>query len=99
MTAEMTAVRLRATRRALTLGLALLLAALAPTWTPAWAQNRTPPTSREMIHLSFAPVVKKVSPAVVNVYSRRTVQTHVSHVLAKLGVGSRHEIEKCARQK
>jgi Do/DeqQ family serine protease len=71
----MTAVRLRATRRPLTLGLALLLAALAHTWTPAWAQNRTPPTSREMIHLSFAPVVKKVSPAVVNVYSRRTVQT------------------------
>jgi serine protease Do len=29
-----------------------------------------------MIHLSFAPVVKKVAPAVVNVYSRRTVQTH-----------------------
>jgi serine protease Do len=28
-----------------------------------------------MIHLSFAPIVKKVAPAVVNVYSRRTVQT------------------------
>jgi serine protease Do len=56
----------------LTLGLALSLATIAP----GWAQNRTPPTSREMIHLSFAPVVKKVAPAVVNVYSRRTVQTH-----------------------
>ncbi|HWE74414.1 MAG TPA: DegQ family serine endoprotease [Stellaceae bacterium] len=59
------------TARSLALGLGLVLAALAP----AGAQNRTPPTSREMIHLSFAPVVKKVSPAVVNVYSRRTVQT------------------------
>jgi serine protease Do len=39
------------------------------------AQTRTPPTSRELIHLSFAPVVKKVAPAVVNVYSRRTVET------------------------
>ena len=52
-------------------GLALILAASVP----GWAQTRSPPTSREMIHLSFAPVVKKVSPAVVNVYSRRTVQT------------------------
>jgi serine protease Do len=59
------------TARSLSLVLGLIFAALAP----AWAQNRTPPTSREMIHLSFAPVVKKVSPAVVNVYSRRTVQT------------------------
>jgi len=59
------------TARLLALGLALGVAAGAP----AWAQNRTPPTSREMIHLSFAPVVKKVAPAVVNVYSRRTVQT------------------------
>jgi Do/DeqQ family serine protease len=53
------------------LGWLVILAAIAP----AAAQTRTPPTSREMIHLSFAPVVKKVSPAVVNVYSRRTVQT------------------------
>jgi Do/DeqQ family serine protease len=57
--------------RSLVLGLALILAAIAP----CWAQNRTPPASREMIRLSFAPVVKKVAPAVVNVYSRRTVQT------------------------
>jgi Do/DeqQ family serine protease len=57
--------------RSLVLGLALILAATAP----GWAQNRAPPASREMIRLSFAPVVKKVAPAVVNVYSRRTVQT------------------------
>jgi Do/DeqQ family serine protease len=59
------------TARSLAVGLALSLAAIAP----GWAQNRTPPSSRDTIHLSFAPVVKKVSPAVVNVYSRRTVQT------------------------
>src|SRR6185503_17982057 len=59
------------TARSLVFGLALSLAAIAP----GWAQNRTPPISRDMIRLSFAPVVKKVAPAVVNVYSRRTVQT------------------------
>jgi Do/DeqQ family serine protease len=59
------------TARSLALGLALILAASAP----GWAQNRTTPASRDMIRLSFAPVVKKVAPAVVNVYSRRTVQT------------------------
>ena len=59
------------TARSFVLGLALILATIGP----CWAQNRIPPGSREMIRLSFAPVVKKVSPAVVNVYSRRTVQT------------------------
>jgi Do/DeqQ family serine protease len=59
------------TARSLALGLVLILVAAAP----VSAQSRTPPTSREAIHLSFAPVVKKVAPAVVNVYSRRTVQT------------------------
>ena len=57
--------------RSLVLGLILLGAAGAP----VLAQTRTPPTSRELIHLSFAPIVKKVAPAVVNVYSRRTVET------------------------
>ncbi len=42
---------------------------------PAHAQQtRTPPASRDMIRMSFAPVVKKVAPAVVNVYSKRVVQ-------------------------
>ena len=49
---------------------ALLLAGL-----PAAAQSPAVPTSRELIHLSFAPVVKKVAPAVVNVFSRRVVRT------------------------
>src|SRR5690348_17772207 len=47
-----------------------LLVAIAPA-----AATDVVPTSREAIHLSFAPVVKKAAPAVVNVYSRRVVQT------------------------
>ncbi len=58
--------------RILVLLSSLLLSFLAA---PADAQDRTPPTSRGLIQLSFAPVVKKAAPAVVNVYSRRTVQT------------------------
>ncbi len=58
--------------RIFALGLSLLLVVGTPA---AEAQNRVPPTSRELVHLSFAPVVKKVAPAVVNVYSRRVVQT------------------------
>jgi Do/DeqQ family serine protease len=38
---------------------------------PAWAE--TVPESRQQIILSFAPVVKKVSPAVVNVFTKRTI--------------------------
>jgi Do/DeqQ family serine protease len=52
-------------------GLVALLVAVAP----AAAQTSVVPTSRELIHLSFAPVVKKAAPAVVNVFSRRVVRT------------------------
>jgi Do/DeqQ family serine protease len=58
--------------RILPAGLALLLTLAAPA---GEAQNRTPPTSRDGIQLSFAPIVRKAAPAVVNVYSRRLVQT------------------------
>jgi Do/DeqQ family serine protease len=37
---------------------------------------QTPPAGREAVRQSFAPVVKKAAPAVVNVYSRRVVQTN-----------------------
>ncbi|MCD8497967.1 MAG: Do family serine endopeptidase [Alphaproteobacteria bacterium] len=40
---------------------------------PVYAQERTVPGSEAQIHLSFAPVVKKVSPAVVNIYTKRVV--------------------------
>ncbi|HXP31275.1 MAG TPA: DegQ family serine endoprotease [Stellaceae bacterium] len=54
--------------------LASSLIALFVVTSGAAAQSRAAPESREAIHLSFAPVVKKVAPAVVNVYSRRTVR-------------------------
>jgi Do/DeqQ family serine protease len=40
----------------------------------ATADNRVAPQTREQIRLSFAPVVKRVAPAVVNVYTRKTVR-------------------------
>src|SRR5690242_7879854 len=48
----------------------LLLAASLP----AAAETRQAPASREAIRLSFAPIVKKAAPAVVNVFSRRVVR-------------------------
>ena len=41
---------------------------------PAAAQNKVPPPSREAAQYSFAPIVKRSSPAVVNVFARGTVQ-------------------------
>lgn len=40
---------------------------------PAVAQTKIAPTDREEIALSFAPVVRETSPAVVNVYAQRLV--------------------------
>jgi len=60
----------RIMRGALGLIILLPLATLAA----AAAQTHQVPSDREMIHLSFAPVVKRVAPAVVNVYSRRIVE-------------------------
>src|SRR5690348_8893193 len=44
-------------------------AALGPTGVEA--QTRTTPQSRQELQLSFAPVVQKAAPAVVNVYGTR----------------------------
>ncbi|BBK43916.1 serine protease [Allostella vacuolata] len=41
---------------------------------PAVAQPRVVPEAREQIQLSFAPVVRRVAPAVVNVFTRRVQQ-------------------------
>jgi Do/DeqQ family serine protease len=49
-----------------------MIAALSGT---ADAQRKIPPPSREAAQFSFAPVVKKVVPAVVNVYARGRPQT------------------------
>jgi Do/DeqQ family serine protease len=59
-------------RYSIQLSLGLLLgAALA---TAASAADYVP-TSRDAIHLSFAPVVRRVAPAVINVYSRRVIRS------------------------
>jgi serine protease Do len=48
--------------------------------TPVLAESV--PQSREQITLSFAPLVKQVSPAVVNIYTKRVVQQRVSPLFA-----------------
>ncbi len=56
--------------------LAALILSMAMTYLPAHAQTTQVPTNRTEIQLSFAPLVKQVSPSVVNVYAaRRAVQT------------------------
>ena len=53
--------------------LALLLAA-AGAATPALAQDRRVPASAAELRLSYAPIVQRVQPAVVNVYAAKMVQ-------------------------
>ena len=43
---------------------------------PARAQERRVPTSAEELRLSYAPIVHRVQPAVVNVYAAKVVQNH-----------------------
>jgi Do/DeqQ family serine protease len=54
-------------------------AALTPEFvgatTAALAQDKMPPPSRDAVQYSFAPIVRKAAPAVVNVYVRTRVQT------------------------
>ena len=45
---------------------------------PARAQNRVIPDSRQQITLSYAPLVKKIAPAVVNIYSKVVVTQNAS---------------------
>ncbi|MDX2156712.1 MAG: Do family serine endopeptidase [Hyphomicrobiaceae bacterium] len=52
--------------------LAALLSAMAAP--PAVAQRREVPPSREAVRYSFAPIVKKAAPAVVNIFVRGRVQ-------------------------
>jgi serine protease Do len=53
--------------------LAAMLAVGSPGGAPAAAQERAVPQSRAEIQLSFAPVVKQVAPAVVNIFATKTV--------------------------
>ncbi len=48
----------------------------------AFAQERTIPQSTEELAFSFAPIVKKTSPAVVNIYTKRKVIQRVSPFMA-----------------
>lgn len=41
---------------------------------PAWAE-KTVPQTRAQVQLSYAPLVKKAAPAVVNIYTRKVVRT------------------------
>src|SRR5437660_4692250 len=51
-----------------------LLLASAVVATPALAQDRRVPASGAELRLSYAPIVQRVQPAVVNVYAAKTVQ-------------------------
>ena len=57
---------------------ALALAGAGLAADPVTAQRREPPPTREAAQFSFAPIVKKAAPAVVNVYVRARVSTFVS---------------------
>ncbi|MGN6311189.1 MAG: DegQ family serine endoprotease [Xanthobacteraceae bacterium] len=43
---------------------------------PAHAQDRRVPASQNELRLSYAPIVQRVTPAVVNVYAAKVVQNH-----------------------
>jgi Do/DeqQ family serine protease len=56
--------------------LAAAILLLPPSTQGARAQERQVPTSVRQLQLSFAPVVKRVAPAVVNVYAARIVENN-----------------------
>lgn len=62
--------------RAVALSLGLLFTGCASL--VATAQERIPPPTREAVQYSYAPIVKRATPAVVNVYVRSKVRTAVS---------------------
>jgi Do/DeqQ family serine protease len=49
-------------------------AALSALSAPVWAQDRRVPASPSDIRLSYAPIVQRVQPAVVNVYAAKVIQ-------------------------
>src|SRR6516165_5606535 len=55
--------------------LAALLISMLVTM-PAFAQDRRVPTSPAELRLSYAPIVQRVQPAVVNVFATKMVQNH-----------------------
>ena len=63
-------------------GAAVLLLALGIAAGAAGARAKTAPTNREQITNSFAPVVRKAAPAVVNIYARTAVEQSGSPLFA-----------------
>ena len=68
--------KIQAVSATLFAALALVLAG------PVQAQTQAVPTSREQVRLTFAPVVRQVAPAVVNIYTKRVVHAEVSPMFA-----------------
>jgi Do/DeqQ family serine protease len=58
--------------------LILAAAVLGLAGSPVAAKDRVSPPSREAVQMSFAPIVRKAAPAVVNVYVRSRVQAFSS---------------------
>jgi Do/DeqQ family serine protease len=54
---------------------------------PLAVPSRLPPSNFATLKMSFAPIVKRAAPAVVNVYSTRTVRTQVDPFWAMFGGG------------
>ena len=61
----------------------LLLALCVVNVNSAAAQTKLLPQSQQQIQLSFAPLVKKTAPAVVNIYTKRTVSQRSIHPFAR----------------
>ena len=57
----------------------LLLALISLGNSPALAQEKVLPESKQQVEISFAPLVKKTAPAVVNIYTKRTVSKKVQN--------------------
>src|SRR5439155_52954 len=70
--------RSRSARASLVLVGVVMCAGLAVAGPAAGQQLKEPPPSRAAAQYSFAPIVKKAAPAVVNVYVRARVPTFVS---------------------
>ncbi len=63
--------------------------------TVAGAQTETVPSSAAAMKMSFSPIVRRVAPAVVNVYSRRVVRQQVDPFWAMFGGGvARDRVEQ-----
>jgi len=58
----------------LLIGASLVGLSALPLSSPVNAQARDVPQTREQVQLSFAPLVKRVAPAVVNIFTRKNVQ-------------------------